>query len=169
MKDLGEATYILGILIYRDRANRMIWLSQALRLEKVLKQFGIENFKKGLLPVRRGVHLSKSISAQGEEDRKEMSMVPYVSTVGSLIYVMLCTRPDIAYVISVVSQFQANPGKEHGIAIKCILQCLTRTKDMLLVYENAELRVDGYVDSDFQSNVDDRKCTSGFIFTLNGG
>lgn len=129
----------------------------------------MENSKKGLLPARHGVHLSKSRSPQDEEDRKEMSMIPYASTVGSLMYTMLCTRSDIAYAISVISQFQGNPGKENWITVKCILRYLRRTKDMLLIYGNRELRVDGYTYSDFQFDVDNRKSTSGFIFTLNGG
>ena len=111
MKDLGEATYILGIRIYRDRTNRMIGLSQALYLEKVLKRFRMDNSKKEFLPMRHGVHLSKSMCPQSEEDRQEMSNVPYASAVGSLMYAMLCTRPEIAYSMSVVSEFQANPGK----------------------------------------------------------
>ena len=65
----------------------------------------MENSKKGFLPVRHGVHFSKSMSPKSEEDRKEMSMVPYVSVVGSLMYAMLCARPDIMYAVNVVSQF----------------------------------------------------------------
>ena len=169
MKDLGEATYILGIRIFRDRVKRMIGLSQALYLEKVLKRFGMEDSKKGFLPVRHGVHLSKSMCPQSEEDRKEMIGIPYASAVGSLMYAMLCTRPDIAYAVSIVSRFQANPGREHWQTVKSILKYLRRTKDMILVYGNGELKVDGYTDSDFQSDVDDRRSISGFVFTLNGG
>ena len=65
----------------------------------------MENSKKGFLPVRHGVHFSKSMSPKSEEDRKEMSMIPYASVVGSLMYAMLYTLPYIAYAISVVSRF----------------------------------------------------------------
>ena len=98
MKNLGEATYILGIRIYRDRLNKIIGLSQTLYLEKVLKRFGMENSKRGLLPMRHEILLSKSMSPQSEEDRKEMNIVPYSSVVRCLMYAMLCTRLDLAYV-----------------------------------------------------------------------
>ena len=169
MKDLGEATYILGIRIYRDRAKKMIGLSQSLYIEKVLKRFSMLDSKRGLLPFRHGIHLSKSMSPQTDEERLKMSRVPYASAVGSLMYAMLCTRPDIAYAVSVTSRYQSNPGEQHWIAVKNILKYLRRTKDIMLVYGKDELKVEGYTDSDFQSDVDDRKSTSGFVFTLNGG
>ena len=147
----------------------MLGLSQELYLEKVLKRYEMSNSKGGLLPMGHGVHLSKSMSPKLDEDRLKMSNIPYASVVGSLMYAMLCTRPDIAYAVSVVSQFQANPGEQHWMAVKTILKYLRRTKYMLLIYGNEDMRVDGYSDSDFQSDVDDRKSTSGFLFTLNGG
>ena len=125
--------------------------------------------KRGLLPLRHGIHLSKTMSPKTSEEMAEMAKVPYTSAIGSLMYTMLCTRPDIAYAVRIVSQLQANPGKQHWTTVKCILKYLRRTKDMLLVYGNGDLRIDGYMDLDFQSDVDDRKSTSGFIFTLNGG
>ena len=85
MTDLGEATYILGICIYKDKMNRMIELSQALFLGKVLKRFVIGNSKKGLPLVRHEVHLFKSMSPPGKDDRKEMSMVSYASAVGHCV------------------------------------------------------------------------------------
>ena len=113
MKDLGEATYILGIRVYRDRSKRMIGLSQILYLEKVLKRFNMLDSKRGLLPFRHGVHLSKGMSPKIAEEMEQMAKVPYTSAIGSLIYVMLCTRPDITYAISVTSRFQSNLGLEH--------------------------------------------------------
>ena len=85
------------------------------------------------------------------------------------MYVMLCTRPDIAYALSVTSRYQADPGEQHWITVKGILKYLRRTKDMFLVYGGEDLKLRGYTDSSFQSDKDDSKSTSGFIFTLNGG
>ncbi|XP_031392392.1 secreted RxLR effector protein 161-like [Punica granatum] len=97
-----------------------------------------------------------------------MAQVPYASAIGSLMYAMLCTRPDIAYAVSVTSRYQSNPGLDHWTAVKNILKYLRRTKDMVLVYGECELRLDRFTDSDFQSDVDDRKSISGYIFTCNG-
>ncbi|PKI39343.1 hypothetical protein CRG98_040209 [Punica granatum] len=98
-----------------------------------------------------------------------MAQVSYASAIGSLMYVMLCTRPDIAYAISVTSMYQSNPGLDHWTAVKNILKYLRRTKDMVLAYGGGELRLDGFTNSNFQSNVDNRKSISGYIFTCNEG
>ena len=60
MKDLGEAAYILGIRIHRDRSQRLLGLSQTGYIDKVLKRFSMEDSKKGFLPMSRGIHLKKS-------------------------------------------------------------------------------------------------------------
>ena len=84
--------------------------------------------KRGLLPFSHGIHLFREMSSKTLEDMVEMAKVPYASAIGSLMYVMLCTRPDIAYVVSVTIKFQSNPGLEHWVAVKAILKYLRRTK-----------------------------------------
>ena len=98
-----------------------------------------------------------------------MRKVPYASVVGSLMYAMLCIRPDICYVMGIVSRFQSNPGLGHWIAVKHILTYLRRTRNYMLVYSGGDLNPIGYTDSDFQSDKDTRKSTSGSVFTLGGG
>ena len=98
-----------------------------------------------------------------------MRQVPYVSAVGSLMYTMLCTRPDIYYSVGIVSRYQSNPGPKHQEAIKHILKYLRRTTDCMLVYRCEDLIPISNTDSDFQSNLDFRKSTSGYVFTLGGG
>ena len=63
-----------------------------------------------------------------------MKAVPYASTVGSLMYAMLCTRPDICFAVGMVSRYQSNPGKEHWTTVKHIIKFLKRTRDYMLVY-----------------------------------
>ena len=98
-----------------------------------------------------------------------MRRIPYASAVGNLIYAMLCTRPDMCYAVGIVSRYQSNPGMGHWIAVKHILEYLRRTRDYMLVYLGGDLNPIGYTDSDFQSDKDNRKSTSGSIFTLGGG
>ena len=98
-----------------------------------------------------------------------MRNCPYASVVGSLMYAMLCTMPDICYVVSIVSRYQSNPGSEHWTGVKHILKYLNRTKHYFLVFGGEDLTVQGYTDSDFQSDIDDRKSISGFVFTLGKG
>ena len=68
------------------------------------------------------------------EDRQKMSVIPYASSIGSITYAMLCTRPDVNLAVSLVARYQSNPGKEHWTAVKNILKYLKRTKDMFLIY-----------------------------------
>ena len=82
---------------------------------------------------------------------------------------MLCTRPDICYSVGMVSRYQSNPRLKHWQAIKHILKYLRRTWDYMLVYHSKDLIPIGYTDSDFQSNLDWKKSTSGCVFTLRGG
>ena len=77
MKDLSEAAYILGIKIYRDRSIRLIGLSQGTYLGKVLKNFKMDQSKKGFLPVLQGVKLSKTQNTTTAENRKIMKVIPY--------------------------------------------------------------------------------------------
>ncbi|XP_075103659.1 secreted RxLR effector protein 161-like [Nicotiana tabacum] len=98
-----------------------------------------------------------------------MKAVPYASVVGSLMYAMLCTRPDICFVVGVVSRFQSNLGREHWTAVKHIIKYLKMTRDYMLVYHSDALMPIGYIDSDFQSDRDSRKFTSKNVFTLGGG
>ena len=95
-----------------------------------------------------------------------MRRIPYASTVGSLMYAMLCTRPDICYAVGIASRYQSNPGMGHWIAVKHILMYLRRTRDYMLVHSGGDLKSIGYTDSDFQLDKDSRKSTSGSIFTL---
>ena len=95
-----------------------------------------------------------------------MRRVPYASAVGSLMYAMLCTRPDICYAVGIVSHFQSNPGLDHWIAVKHILKYLRRTRNYMLVYSGGDLNPIGYTDSDFHSDRDSRKSTSGQCLLL---
>ena len=129
----------------------------------------MDQFKKGFFPVLQGVKLSKTQCPVTTEDREKMSVVPYASAIGSIMYAMLCTRPDVSLAISMVGRFQ-DPGMEHWTAVKNILKYLKRTKDMFLVYGgDQELVVKGYVDASFDTNPDDSKSQTGYIFIVNGG
>ena len=125
--------------------------------------------KRGNIPMLHGKHLSKSMCPNTQEERDNMIRIPYASAIGSIMYYMLYTRPDVSFSLSIASRFQANYGEEHWIAVKNILKYLRRTKDMFLIYGDSELKVSGYTDASFQTDKDDYKSQSGYIFLLNGG
>ncbi|MCF6814764.1 hypothetical protein L3H39_11140, partial [Corynebacterium sp. MC-16] len=68
MKDLGEAAFILGIKIYRDRSRKLLGLSQSTYIDKVLKRFNMDQSKRGLLPVSHGVYLSKDMCPKTQDE-----------------------------------------------------------------------------------------------------
>ncbi|GJW05993.1 retrotransposon protein, putative, ty1-copia subclass [Tanacetum coccineum] len=146
MKDLGEAAYILGIKIYRDRSWRLIGLCQSAYIEKILKRFHMENSKRGSIPMQEKLRLSKSQGASTPAELKRMKNVPYASAVGSIMYAVRCTRPDVAFAQNITSRFQQNPGD-----IK------------------RELRVSCYTDAGYLTDADDLKSQTGYVFVLNGG
>ncbi|GKB22681.1 retrotransposon protein, putative, ty1-copia subclass [Tanacetum coccineum] len=172
MKDLGEAAYILGIKIYRDRSRRLIGLCQSAYIEKILKRFHMENSKRGSIPMQDKLRLSKSQGASTPAELKRMQSVPYASAVGSIMYAVRCTRPDVAFAQNITSRFQQNPGDLHWTTVKNILKYLRNTKDMFLVYKGdlkRELRVSCYTDVGYLTDADDLKSQTGYVFVLNGG
>lgn len=101
-----------------------------------------------------------------------MKKVSYASAVGSIMYAVRCTRPDVAFVQNMTSRYQRNPGGKHWHAVKGILKYLRNTKDMFLVYggnPEAELDVTGYCDASFETDKDDTKSQTGYVFVVNGG
>nr|GEV49026.1 retrotransposon protein, putative, Ty1-copia subclass [Tanacetum cinerariifolium] len=172
MKDLGEATFILGIKIYRDRSRWLIGLSQNAYLDKILKRYRMDNSKRGSIPMQVDLHLSKSQCATTSAEMKRMHNVPYALDIGSIMYVVRCTRPDVAFAQNITSRFQQNFGEAHWTAVKNILKYLRNTKDTFLVYggdPEAELRVNCYCDAGFETDRDDTKSQTGYIFVLNAG
>ncbi|GKB61921.1 hypothetical protein Tco_0918107 [Tanacetum coccineum] len=134
MKDLGEAAYILGIKIYRDRSKRLISLGQSVYIDKTLKKFKIENSKRENIIIQEKPHLRKTQGASTPKEVRRMQKVPYALAVGSIMYVAGCTRPYIAFAQNLTSRFQQNPGECYWITIKNILKYIRNTKDMFLVY-----------------------------------
>ena len=169
MKDLGPANKILGMQIHRDKKDRKIWLSQKNYLKKILQRFNMQECKPISTPLPMNFKLSSSMCPSSEAERMEMSRVPYASAVGSLMYAMICTRPDIAQTVAVVSRFMADPGKEHWNVVKRILRYIKGTSNVALCFGGSEFIVNGYVDSDFAGDLDKRKSTTGYVFTLAGG
>lgn len=147
----------------------MIGLSQVAYIDKVLVQFAMQDFNKGIIPFRHGVHLSKYQCPKTSEENEQMRSIPYGSTIGSLMYAMLCTKPDVYHVVGLVSRYQSNRNPDHWTTVKCILKYLRRTRDYMLIYGSDELIPVGYTASDFMSNNDSKKFAFGYVFMLGGG
>ncbi|GJU19487.1 hypothetical protein Tco_1152829 [Tanacetum coccineum] len=172
MKDLGEAAYILGIKIYRDRSRRLIALNQSAYIDKTLKRYMIDASKCGTIPMQPNVDLSNTQGPSTPAEVKRMKGIPYASVVGSIMYTMGCTRLDVAFSQNLTSRYQQNPGESHYTVVKNILKYLRNTKDMFLVYggdSTTELGVTCYTDASWETDRDDLRSQTGFVFVMNGG
>ena len=148
MQDMGEANYILGVKIKRYCSKKILALSQENYIQKILERFLMSSCKPVDTPVSKGEALSLNMCPKNPQEREEMSRVPYASVVGILMYAMMCTLPDICFVVGLVSRYQSNPGREHWKAVKRILRYLKGTMDYFLVYQGLELRLVGYSNAD---------------------
>ena len=113
----------------------------------------------------QGVKLSQTQCPTTAEDREKMKVIPYASAIASIMYAMLCTRPNMCLAISLVDRYQSNRGVDNWRAVKNILKYLKRNKDMFLVYGgDKELVVNGYVDASFDTDPDDSNSQTGYVF-----
>ena len=113
MKDLGEARVILGMEIVRDRKSCTLRLKQKSYIQKILKRFNLDGAKPAATPLPSHIKITKDDCPVDDIGKAEMAKIPYASAVGSLMYAMVCTRPDLAHSVRVISRFLSNPGKSH--------------------------------------------------------
>ena len=113
IKDLGMAKRILGMEIVRDRLNSMLFLHQTSYMLKILKRFSMHESKSVSLPLGAHFILSREKSLANKEVEEYMSKVPYSNAIGSVMYLMVCTRLNLAYAVSTLSRFMTNPGPVH--------------------------------------------------------
>ena len=161
LRDLGPTTQLLGLEIHRDRANLTLSISQRQFITNLLQDHGLQDCKPVSTPLNPGCRLSTSMCPQTEAEALEMRQYPYISIVGSLMYLALTTRPDIAYAAGVLARFNSNPGPAHWQAAKHVLRYLKGTLDHKLVYKpsnSSELFIT-YSDSDHGGNPDNGRST----------
>uniref|UniRef100_A0A2N9FPX7 Integrase catalytic domain-containing protein n=1 Tax=Fagus sylvatica TaxID=28930 RepID=A0A2N9FPX7_FAGSY len=156
-------------MILRDRKAKKLWLSQEKYVERVLERFNMKHAKPVSTPLGGHFKLSKKSCPSSNKEKENMASIPYSSAVGSLMYAMVCTRPDIAHAVGVVSRFMVNPSKEHWEAVKWIFRYLRGSSKSCLSFGSSKPVLEGYTDADMTGDLDGRKSTSGFLFTFAGG
>lgn len=127
MKDIGEARFVLGMQITRDRKNAKLWVDQKLYVTDVLSRFGLTDCNAVATPADTNQKLSSAMCPSNDAERKKMESVPYQEAVGSLLYASQISRPDISYAVNMVSRYCQNPGPAHWLAVKRILRYLKGT------------------------------------------
>jgi len=164
MKDLGMLHHFLGVEVFNNTSTGKIWVGQPLYTERVLERFGMEFSKPTSTPASPDTKLQKKAA-----DGVMVSQKLYQAAVGTLLYLSTKTRPDIAFAVSNVARFCAEPTEEHWSAVKRIFRYLRGTKNMGLLYDRDKSKaLVGYSDADWAGSLDDRRSTSGYVF-LSGG
>jgi len=160
VKDLGNVKCCLGIEFLRSDGK--VSLRQTGYIDDVLSRFNMSDCKPVASPMDIGLKLVKASPAEADNS------VPYRELIGSLMYLAVGTRPDIAHAVSKLSQFNECHGKTHWIAAKRVLRYLKGTRDLGLVYTPDDTSLRGFVDADWGSCIDDRKSYTGYSFILGG-
>ena len=105
MKDLGEASFVLGIEIHRDRSKGVLGLSQKAYTEKILKKFNMHKCSPSPTPIVKGDRYENFQCPRNQYEIDQMKTVSYASAIGSLQYAQVCTRPDLAFVTELLGRF----------------------------------------------------------------
>ena len=168
IKELGAIKRVLGIRIHRVRSQRRIYLDQQAYIEKFLHEFAIENptVKPTCIPI------SDANSLHHLQDNEELGEIrDYQRRIGSMMFAMVYSRPDICFAMSKLSQYMSGPSVHHESAVKHLLRYLRTTKDFRICYraQSRQEQIVGYSDADFAADKDDRRSVSGFVFKFAGG
>jgi hypothetical protein len=131
MKDLDEASYVLGIEIHQDRRKGVLGLSQKSYIEKVLKKFNMHKCNLTPAPIVKGVKFGKFQYPRNQSEINEIKAVLYASAIGSLMYAQVYTRPDLAFIIGMLDRYQKNSDKHHWDGVKKVLRYLQGTKGLM--------------------------------------
>ena len=160
MKNLGAAKNILGMRV--ERSNNVITLDQSNYIRNVLDRFSMQDSKPARTPLVTVTQLEKGVCD---------TSFPYQSLVGCLMYIRVCTRPDIIHAVSLLSRFNTCYGEVHIRAAKRVLQYLKGTVDTKLMFRKnttAKLDLCGYVDAAHGNDPLDKTSYTGYVFKLGG-
>ena len=166
----SEADRYLGLNIIRDRSCRQLFVNQHHYVQSILKKFNMTKCNPKTIPADPNARMSVEMAPNSENAAREMSTVPYREAIGSLMYLMVMTRPDIAFAVHQISQYCQNPGPGHWNGVKRILAYLAGTSDHGLLYGwNEGEPLIGYCDADYAGDTDKRRSTTGYVFLHYGG
>jgi hypothetical protein len=165
MTDLGEASYFLGMELSRDREAKRLYLHQGAYIKRMLQRFHMGECP----PLRTPLPSGTRVGPTATENPTDLQQ--YQSAVGSLMYLMVGTRPDLAFTVGAISQFMAAPQQEHWTLVQHVFRYVKGTADFKLALggQKGELQLVGYSDADWGSNDAGRKSISGYCFKLGQG
>jgi Reverse transcriptase (RNA-dependent DNA polymerase) len=170
IKDVGETEYFLGMRVQQDLELGTIRLTQRPYWEHVLNRFSLNHITPRNTPLPTGIALDSNMSPKTESEKTMMADKPYRPILGSVMWGQLLTRPDLAFTVSLLARFQANPGIDHWNALMHVVGYIKNTIDYSLTYSrDGELSPTAFVDADYGGCKDTRRSTSGYVFMMAGG
>ena len=143
MKDLGPARKILGMQILHDKKAKKLWLSQEKYIERILERFNMKHAKPVNTHLGSHFKLRKRSCSSSKKEKGDIASTIYSSAVGSLMYAMVCTRPNVAHAVGVVSRFMVNLGKDHWKAVKWIFRYLRGSSKLCLTFGDSKPILEG--------------------------
>lgn len=164
IKHIGKLKYFLGIEFHTIEDG--IVLTQRKYITLLIEKFQMKDCNPVNTIMNISEKLFKEMCPLTKEEKEEMKYLPYQNLIGSLLYLAVTSRPDIAFAVSKLSQFNINPGKSHWIAAKRVLRYLKQTSNLGLYFRSTPDDIKGFVDANWASNVDDRKSFTGYFFKL---
>ena len=169
MSDLGELKYFLGFEIKRNRTDRTIHMSQRHYIVNVLEKFGMSDCNISAVPLDANVKFIPSLVPTTDESKAEMTHYPYRKLVGSLGYLSTGTRPDISFIVSMLSRHLHNPGMAHWNYAKQVLRYLkgTQTHGLILGGKDIDFKLCAYADASWADDLINYRSTSGFVIKCN--
>jgi hypothetical protein len=165
VKDLGDLKWILGMEVVRDRQRRILSINQKIYVQKMLERFGMAECHGVRTPADR-------VIPRLSEDDKPIDSRKYQSMVGSILYAVVVTRPDMAFIAQNLGRNLQKTGEEHITACKRVFRYMKETMELGITYGKDVRKgsvVVGYCDSDYAGDPDTRKSTTAYVFMLGGG
>lgn len=156
MKDMGQASHVLGMKITRN--GNKITLDQSSYIKRILDRFNMSECNPAVTPMETGLKLQKA--------EKKDCRFDYRNLIGCLMYLSVCSRPDISYAVSYLSQFNECFSEEHWKAAKRVMRYLKGTIEKTLVFEKGDMKITAYADADWAASHLDRRSYTGYVFYI---
>ena len=166
LRDLGAPSQFVGIEIHRDSVSKSLKITQTKMILELVSKYGFKDCKFKATPLSNSLKLE---ATKSDADLLDTKTYGYRELIGSLLYLSVCTRPDIAYPVGALARFMSKPSTSHYNAALGIVRYLAGTSTLGILYKSLDNDFVGFCDADYAGDLDFRRSTTGYVFNFNGG